>query len=455
MVGTSPLTGRNQRKASISDLPFELLLSIFTLVYQMECLWPPPASGISCLPLLLRPSSTSFPYNMALVCTAWRSILSTQPSFWTRVFVVARWKSVASCKSLLAWSQNLPLDIFIHTASRIPAVLPDESIEAAHIDALRKHLAPRDIFGDGETEAPLLNSLHLGSTHGVEHGRPLRASAPRRLSCPHLYSLVVDGTYFWRHWIDESTSLTSFSFPNLRMLNITNYKRGMSMGSMLRVLKSIPRLDSLYLQDINFDNRMIPRGSLTLGALKTLVLSRLSPGAVFMIFHALCPHEEGYGPFLTKLVIEACQVNFVCVTGLYCDSLSLVDIPDGQDLGWILKDCDVDTLTVIRCPAFNDSVLKEMTCYGDTPLTVGLTNLCIKDCINFSPRVLREMYDTRRELNRGEPSLDPNGRDYYRCLRQLSIAGDRPEFSQDDQTWLDKLYSSTEPTSRYCYVPLL
>ncbi|KAF8836189.1 hypothetical protein BDN67DRAFT_883829, partial [Paxillus ammoniavirescens] len=61
---------------------------------------------------------TSFPYNLALVCTAWRSILSTQPSFWTRVFVVAHWMSVASCKSLLAWSQNLQLDILIDTTSR-------------------------------------------------------------------------------------------------------------------------------------------------------------------------------------------------------------------------------------------------------------------------------------------------------------------------------------------------
>ncbi|KIJ09949.1 hypothetical protein PAXINDRAFT_138621, partial [Paxillus involutus ATCC 200175] len=112
----------NQRKASISDSPFELLLSIFTLVYQMECLWLP--SGIGYLPLLYQPSSTLFPYNLALVCTTWRSILSTQPSFWTRVFIVSCWKPVASCKSLLAWSQNLPLDIFIYTASHIPAVLP-------------------------------------------------------------------------------------------------------------------------------------------------------------------------------------------------------------------------------------------------------------------------------------------------------------------------------------------
>ncbi|KIJ11530.1 hypothetical protein PAXINDRAFT_137875, partial [Paxillus involutus ATCC 200175] len=220
----SPLT-RNQCKASISDLPFELLLSIFTLVYQMECLWP--VSGIGYLPLLLyqlEPSAASFPYNLALVCTTWRSILATQPSFWTRVFIVACWNPVASCKSLLAWSRNLPLDIFICTASGNPAVLPDESIEAGHIDALRKHIAPRwsgsrsinitstyisslpslsDIFGDGETEAPLLSNLHLHSTYEEEHRRPLRASAPRRLSCPRLYSLVVNGIYFWHHWIDE------------------------------------------------------------------------------------------------------------------------------------------------------------------------------------------------------------------------------------------------------------
>ncbi|KAF8836190.1 hypothetical protein BDN67DRAFT_974513 [Paxillus ammoniavirescens] len=81
---------------------------------------------------------------------------------------------------------------------------------------------------------------------------------------------------------------------------------------------------------------MVPRGSVTLDALKTLVLTRLSPGAVFMIFHALCPHEEGYGPSLTKVTIEACQINVVCSTPHF-ESLSLIDIPDGQDLRWILN----------------------------------------------------------------------------------------------------------------------
>ncbi|KAF8836178.1 hypothetical protein BDN67DRAFT_974483, partial [Paxillus ammoniavirescens] len=70
---------------------------------------------------------------------------------------------------------------------------------------------------------------------------------------------------------------------------------------------------------------------LLLGALNTLVLTRLSPGAVFMIFHALCPHEEGYGPSLTKVTIEACQINFVCSTPHF-ESLSLINIPGGQDL---------------------------------------------------------------------------------------------------------------------------
>ncbi|KAF8836192.1 hypothetical protein BDN67DRAFT_974520 [Paxillus ammoniavirescens] len=92
---------------------------------------------------------------------------------------------------------------------------------------------------------------------------------------------------------------------------------------------------------------MVPRGSVTLAALKTLVLTRLSPGAVFMILHALCPHEEGYGPSLTKVTIEACQINFVCSTPHF-ESLSLIDIPDGQDLRWILNHCDVIAAIPLR-----------------------------------------------------------------------------------------------------------
>ncbi|KAF8833208.1 hypothetical protein BDN67DRAFT_976695, partial [Paxillus ammoniavirescens] len=138
-----------------------------------------------------------------------------------------------------------------------------------------------------------------------------------------------------------------------------------------------------------------------------------------MILYALYPHEEGYGPSLTKVTIEACQINFVCSTPHF-ESLSLIDIPDGQDLRWILNHCDV----------------------------IATLTLCIKDCVNFSARVLRKMYDSCRELDATEPPLDPWGRDFHHYLRQLSIAGDRPEFSQDDQAWLDKLNSSTEPTSR-------
>ncbi|KAF8835059.1 hypothetical protein BDN67DRAFT_975598 [Paxillus ammoniavirescens] len=52
-----------------------------------------------------------------------------------------------------------------------------------------------------------------------------------------------------------------------------------------------------------------------------------------MIFHALCPHQEGYEPSLTKVTIEA-YLNFVCGTPHF-EALSLIDIPDGQDLRWI------------------------------------------------------------------------------------------------------------------------
>ncbi|KIJ07435.1 hypothetical protein PAXINDRAFT_121004, partial [Paxillus involutus ATCC 200175] len=172
---------------SISNLPFEILSSIFISVFQSECQLLPSGMTMGYLPILYQPSSTSFPYNLSLVCTTWRSVLSTRPSFWTRVIISVNLKPVASCKTLLAWSRNLPLDILISTVSHAghsPRVLPDdlESVEAGQLDVLRKHMAPQwhgsryinimttyvsslpslgDIFGDGETEAPLLVALRL------------------------------------------------------------------------------------------------------------------------------------------------------------------------------------------------------------------------------------------------------------------------------------------------------
>jgi hypothetical protein len=458
-AGTGPLLNWT---ASINDLPFEILSSIFTFVYQSECQLNP--SGIRYLPILRRLSpTTSFPYNLALVCTTWLSILSTQPDFWTRVFITTNLKPVASCKTLLAWSQNLPLDILISTASGSPQ---DESVEAGQLDALRKYIAPRwngcscinmvsnyisslpslgDIFGDGDAEAPLLVALRLRALHGEEHGRrSLRASVPRRLLCPLLEQLEVDGTYFRRHWIDIPTSLALFYFPQLRQLSLVNYMQGMPMTSMLRVLGGIPRLETLSLHTIDFDNTITHKDSVILRALRVLVLCKLSPGAVFLIFHAL---NMGHMS-VTTIRIEACHINFVRGADIPCQSLSLIDIPDGQDLRWVLHNWGGSMLEVTRCPGFNDTVLAGMiTNNSGVSLFRLFVDLRIKDCVNFSPRALREMYDWYRERDKTHLASHPLFRNLC-TLRKLTITGNRPEFSEDDQAWLDELNSSVQSALR-------
>jgi len=124
----------------------------------------------------------------------------------------------------------------------------------------------------------------------------------------------------------------------------------------------------------------------------------------------------------------------------------LVNIPDGQDLWWVLQDWEGESLHVIGCPGFNDTVLTKMLSNAPDfhrPLCPEIRRLCIKNCTNFSPRALREMYDNRREsddMGNHIPSTLNDG--YFRSFETLTILGNRPEFSRDDQEWLDGLNSS-------------
>ncbi|KIJ60867.1 hypothetical protein HYDPIDRAFT_31913 [Hydnomerulius pinastri MD-312] len=440
------------------------------LIFRLACNSASDSRGL--LPAVTRPSPSLFPFNLAAVCSDWRSILSKIPEFWRRLVIVvdSNQKPVATFKTLLTWSQDLPLDISIFTThDELESDTPHgDATEASHVDTLMKHLVPElhrctriyintiytsslpsfsDIFGARPVGAPLLSELTLHALTGQEPGKGApRVSEPVLLSFPSLTSLDIDGANFRRHWFDlpPERSVPVIS-PQLRHVSISNYDAGMPMRSMFQTLKSIARLQVLSLKNIQFDNTMIEKDSVYLPRLRSLWLAGLSPGAALMIFSAL---ETSY---IADITIERSHINFIDGAGIECGSLSLIDIEDGQDLHWVLKDWLGDTLSVTRCPGFNDTIIRGIMGFGafDSFLCRYLCDLRIKDCMNFSPSILRQMHHVRKRIAADDQVWSDEQVQFTfvptcRTIKSLSIVGGRPEFSPGDQAWLDGFSSGPD-----------
>lgn len=228
---------------SIKDLPFEILLLIFTLIYESECDPNEPEAPLTPIHYL---TLMEFPYNLAAVCSTWRTILSTQPLFWRRLILAldSNPKPVASVKTLLEWSKDLPLDFTISRSAVGSDDLVDDCTEALRLGAVRKHIAPQGhrctrilikahhssslpwlsgIFGNGDVQAPMLKWLELTAFAGESSVKLSRAPEAVALGCPQLLQLDIDGANFRYYFVNLEPSRTSrLHFPRLTYVTISN-----------------------------------------------------------------------------------------------------------------------------------------------------------------------------------------------------------------------------------------
>jgi hypothetical protein len=102
---------RGRRRANTKNLPAELLMMIFKLVYDQET----KTSKFLDSPKWIEKdimSSSLFPYAIASVCSLWKDVMSLVPDFWTRVVVLVDSPSILP-SVVISWSRDLPIDLII------------------------------------------------------------------------------------------------------------------------------------------------------------------------------------------------------------------------------------------------------------------------------------------------------------------------------------------------------
>lgn len=118
---------RNPRKesintaSSISMLPTELLIEVFTNAFWESCSESiqecgPPGLVAPTYATAFDPHSPSlFPYNVASVCRRWKDIICSAsfPTFWTRVVVVVDITTPELIQRMLSWSGNLAIGVAV------------------------------------------------------------------------------------------------------------------------------------------------------------------------------------------------------------------------------------------------------------------------------------------------------------------------------------------------------
>ncbi|KAJ3515707.1 hypothetical protein NLJ89_g1594 [Agrocybe chaxingu] len=139
----------------IASLPVELLSIIFNLLalstrahklpivhYKRHIKKPRTCDCVQRRVRDFEPRETDFPYAQEKVCRRWRDILSTNPSFWTRVvvsLVPGEYTPPERFANYLRWSRDLPIEVYIGDVCD-SLRHPDESaLLQTYTDILRPH----------------------------------------------------------------------------------------------------------------------------------------------------------------------------------------------------------------------------------------------------------------------------------------------------------------------------
>ncbi|KIJ16011.1 hypothetical protein PAXINDRAFT_132610 [Paxillus involutus ATCC 200175] len=468
-----------RQRVSIGHLPVELIMMIFHEVYKLGLGWwavegseHPPLASVDF------PSSTLFPDALAMVCSAWREMLSSVPSFWTRV-VVAIDGNATHCpvKGSFEWSRPLPIDVLISHSSydenpgeghRVEAIMQYLVPELHRCRSIRfntihvSSLPPLQAFSG---QAPLLRELEFGCTpyDPWAEEEPGDVAVPLELMCPELETLHLNGRNFCNVCPPLSETAPSFAYdlwlshlPNLTSLTISNYRvgygnDGLSMAGMLRALQELPSLAYLAIKNVEFDD-VSPSHSYTLSsALSRLEFSHLSNGMCFF-FGAVILQDR-----IDTLHVTRCDVDDVDWGNISCTELTLRMIDGRYDIGQILNHSDICELYVDRCPSFDDILVYSLM-GKNHPFPEGVSARCLRFldicwCDNFSMGALREMCEWRERRTWEEMSWqsmnDTVSTEFEVCTPITTVEVYRDGLTPEDMEWL-KSYNSR---FRRSYIP--
>jgi len=430
------------RKASITDLPPELLSIIFKFVYystspiQLEKDIIPtwmrmkgPKGFKQAVTALVHPtipdepnlkSPALFPYSLAAVCSFWRDVLCSHPEFWTLIvlFVDSKPTSLVEASLFLKWSRKQHIDVVItRRDGHRPAFFPDRH-EKFQIDAFLHILKPhlrrcRSLHIDAHLsssfpiirksfsgiQAPHLKYMELVcNAHADDEEDEYSDGDLEGEFEPQLTRLVIDGKNFCQpseeanHWTDNA---------GLKQLTIAKYTPGendkYSLNALLTSLHTMTFLEQLKLEGLHFsicdwdgtleiysESPYIHLEDVS-GSFITIISKSvyLPPGSVLRITR--CPLVDLHNFWDLDIV----------------DTLVLEDISSSVDLLGAVTAWDGFNLWLDRCHSFSNMFLKALGRQHshDSYPCHEMRRLLLYRLPKFSISLLKEMIENRNSLD--------------------------------------------------------
>ena len=438
------------RRANTKNLPAELLLVIFKLVYKQQLetrpLWPAIESSVRGPDWIEKDiaSTSLFPYAIASVCSLWRDVMSLVPEFWTRVMVLVDSPSILP-SAVISWSRDLPIELIVtrkdfeHSVDsqqeRTQAVSILKTLINPHIHRIRKlcfkvmfssSLPPFPTGFDGDPRILSRLGLECKEDDGVSTG-VWESLTSAEQQYPSLENLSMDGRIFY-HACKKDSKWTA-KCASVQHLSVSDFKpnpgESFSSSEFMHPITIMLRLETLFLTNLNLDLDTSPSRPDSWPPSDSLNHITLSHIDVFEPIAEIFGWSSDAWSFTFS---HSAIGNPGCIFGDDGGSLSLHDINADQDLIPLLRCWRGEQLHVSECPSFNDAVLTIMaTETGDgTAFTCArnVREIDIIDCTNFSMVALRRLISNRV----GSESE----------IATVSIRGKAPPISTRDRRWLGK-----------------
>ena len=407
-----------------------------------------------------------FPYNIASVCARWRAIAASVPAFWTRVVFFLdsgpEGSLLVDLQHQLQWSRDLPLEITLGRMNLGDDFMYDME-EAARVRSAMELLLPHIsrwhmfyiytirssslpvILKELHGTAPILKILRL-ECEGDDADDDLNVYSRDVFICPALHNFDIDGANFLRLRKAYGGEWVTQFVPQLEYLTVSvlspaeeeegkggeggadgetvsgaegeeginrSEKGRLNLDTFLGEVAQLTSLRQLTLKSVIFSNLLPPGFHSFSHTLDTLVLEDLSVNILLAILFN-CDY-----PGLTTLKLARCPLDATpeyFIPDIPC--LVLQDLAPTVNVMEILDGWRGMGLEIVRCPTFDDAVLKRLSVPG---VGLSIQELAIFDCTNFSVSALQKMVESR--LLWAGP------------LQILRVAGEGPAITDDERAW--------------------
>lgn len=478
--------------ASISDLPVELLLSIFKLIYDddaetndfaddlVEGAYSEQSPHASSWMEDDLYSPTLFPMTIAFVCRHWRDVLARSPEYWNRVvFEVGR--DPTPLLDAFSWSNDRLLDVLVW--NRNPDLTPaGKALENERVSAITESLTPHfhrccrisyevtyasslpPIATIFRTRSYILKQFVFEPrVDDIQYDYPKNLSAmvvdssvPLVVPFSNLGVLSLGARFFidlgraypsWLYNLRSESYLTltisQFRFQQKRAGDDERY----TIREFLSHLSDMPQPEVLRLRNLSL---AYEPGVATSTDMKypikptSLFLDNLGENFLTEFF-------EGTILACDNTFINRCTIPWIDrpLNSAYLHLDNMGYIHNISNILWVWKGSH---LSLDSCASFDDDLLDRLEDEGRHWYLKSLTDLSLKDCINFSSTGLRKLMMLQRAMAAAAEDVG------HVTLDRVSVEGGRLSLWEDDISWFRQQRGSTDvswtiihPDGTYAY----